>query len=149
MAGSAMQLDVRYDDRRVMRVLQRLQDVAGDMEPALRDIGEFLLLSHDQRFREQVAPDGTSWEPLSDRYRARKKRNREKILILNTDLSGLLRYQVEGQALRFGTDRIYGATHQFGDPRRNIPARPFLGISESDGAVLLDILQGHVQAALL
>lgn len=148
MAGSAMHLDVHYDDRRIMRVLQRLQDVAGDMAPALQDIGEHLMVSHDQRFRAQVGPDGRAWDSLSERYRARKKRNKNKILILDTHLSGLLHYQIEGQALRFGTALIYGATHQFGDARRNIPARPFLGISTTDEAVILDILQDHLRGAL-
>lgn len=34
------------------------------------------------------------------------------------------RYQVQGGELWFGTDRVYGATYQFGHPEDGIPARP-------------------------
>lgn len=148
MAGAALRLDHRYDDRQVQRALRRLQEAAGDLAPALADIGEHLLLSHDQRFRAQVDPEGNPWQPLNDKYKARKKRNQDKILILDALLSGTLRYQVEGDALRFGTGSIYGATHQFGDEARGIPARPFLGIAADDQPVLLQILQEHLAAAL-
>lgn len=148
MAGSALRLDYRYDDRQIVRALLRLQDAAGDITPALRDIGEHLLLSHDQRFRDQVDPEGNPWEPLTDKYKARKKRNPNKILIRDVMLSATLRYQVESDALRFGTPLIYGATHQLGDPDRGIPARPFLGLSADDEGVILDLLQDHLLDAL-
>jgi len=148
MAGSALRLDVRYDDRQVMRALRRLQDAAGDLSPALRDIGERLLISHDERFRAQVDPEGNPWQALTDKYKARKKRNPNKILIRAVKLKNSLDYQLEGESLRFGTPLVYGATHQFGDPERGIPARPFLGISDGDRSVILDILQDHLATAL-
>ncbi|MCC8998035.1 MAG: phage virion morphogenesis protein [Candidatus Contendobacter sp.] len=43
---------------------------------------------------------------------------------------------------------MYGATHQFGNPNLNIPARPFLGLSQSDEQELLDILNDHLNRAL-
>jgi len=43
---------------------------------------------------------------------------------------------------------IDGATHQFGDPRRNIWARPFLGISDDDQVEIIAILRRHVANAL-
>jgi len=33
---------------------------------------------------------------------------------------------------------------QVGDPSRNIPARPFLGISDQDETEILDIIKGHL-----
>ncbi|MGE4406051.1 phage virion morphogenesis protein [Pseudomonas sp.] len=148
MAGSSLSLHVRYEDRQVMRALQRLQDAAGDLTPAFKDIGEHLMISHSERFRDQVDPEGNAWQPLSPWYRARKKKNPNKILIRDVMLSATLNYQVEGESLRFGTPLIYGATHQFGDPERGIPARPFLGISDGDRTVILDILQDHLMEAL-
>ena len=59
-----------------------------------------------------------------------------------------MRYHATTDRLEFGTDRKYGATHQFGDPRRNIPARPFLGLSDDDHREVLDILQEHLRDAL-
>ena len=36
------------------------------------------------------------------------------------------------------------ATHQFGDPERNIPARPFLGVSDEDNRFIVDTLARHI-----
>lgn len=35
-------------------------------------------------------------------------------------------WKVEGTKITFGTNLIYAATHEHGDPKRNIPARPFM-----------------------
>jgi phage gpG-like protein len=56
-----------------------------------------------------------------------------------------MRYQVSSDGLSFGTDRVYGATHQFGDPERNIPERPFLGVSSDDEREILEILSEYLQ----
>ena len=42
-----------------------------------------------------------------------------------------------------GTNEAYGPTHQFGDDNRNIPAHPFLGLS--DAADVLDIVENHLR----
>lgn len=146
MAGARIELEL--DDRPVQEALERLLEAGEDLSPALQDIGEYLQLSHDDRFRDQVDPDGTPWAPLSPRYRRRKRRNADKILVLDGFLRDLLRYQEDGQTLEFGTDRPYGATHQFGDPDRNIPARPFLGISDDDEIEILAILRDHLAEAV-
>jgi phage gpG-like protein len=52
-----------------------------------------------------------------------------------------LNYQSShSSGLQFGTDKVYGATHQFGDATRNITARPFLGVSDEDETAILDIV---------
>ncbi|MCO6441341.1 MAG: phage virion morphogenesis protein [Nitrococcus mobilis] len=140
MAG----VNIDVDDREIRRVLNALIRRAADLRPAFEDIGEALLNSTRDRFETQQAPDGSPWAPLSPRYQARKRRNRDKILVLDGYLMGLLRYQASDDELRVGTDRIYGATHQFGDPRRNIPARPFLGLSEEDRSMVLEVLREYL-----
>lgn len=144
MAGAS----IRIDDREVLEALRRLEQAGGDLTAAFSVIGEKLLRSHRERFNRQRDPQGKPWAPLSPKYRARKKRNQDKILVLRGYLSGLLRYQAGGSRLELGTDRVYGATHQFGDPKRNIPARPFLGLSEEDRGMVLEVLQDHYRRAL-
>ena len=107
-----------------------------------RDIGGYLLLSHEERWDKQVSPDGQAWLPLSDAYRNTKPKNKDKILILDGYLKNLY-YQVNGNGLELGTDEKYAATQQFGDPSRNIPARPFLGISQDDKEEIIDILRRY------
>lgn len=144
MAGAS----IRIDDREVIEALKRLEQAGGDLTAAFNVIGNKLLRTHKERFNQQRDPEGKPWAPLSPKYRARKKRNQDKILVLHGYLSGLLRYQAGADRLELGTDRIQGATHQFGDPKRNIPARPFLGLSDDDRRMILEVIQSHYRRAL-
>ncbi|HOW76500.1 MAG TPA: phage virion morphogenesis protein [Candidatus Competibacteraceae bacterium] len=128
--------------------LARLRATTGDLQPVFRDLGEALLNSTRERFRRQTAPDGSPWTALSPAYRARKKQNKDKILTLRGILHGTLAYQVTPDALLVRTPLIYGAPHQFGDPRRNLPARLFLGLSIADRAEIDTILRKHLARAL-
>ncbi|MGE7992543.1 phage virion morphogenesis protein [Pseudomonas sp. NPDC089554] len=110
MAGAM--LDVTIDASVVGRELELLAERLGSLRTPLNDIAEYLHMSVDARARRQVAPDGSPWAPLSPRTLARKKGNktlRESGALLDT-----LRHQVSNDELQFGTDRPYGALHQFG-----------------------------------
>lgn len=176
MAGASLAINVEFEDREIREALKRLERAGGDLEPAFRDIGEYLLISHRERFDKEQAPDGNKWEPLSDatlrrkmlkgvrRAKGKKRKSlttsrgtkagainalaRSKTLVESGDLRDLLRYATTKQSLQFGTDRIYGATHQFGDPKRNIPAREFIGLSEADEKEILAILSRHLEASM-
>ncbi|CAI8741881.1 MULTISPECIES: phage virion morphogenesis protein [Methylococcus] len=172
---------IRVDDENARKALAELVRLIGNPEPALRDIGAYLERSHDERFAAGEAPDGSKWAPLSESYRAIKPQHRDKVLVLEGHLRNSLHYQVEDDGLLFGTDRIYGAVHQFGaamgefgryyqlsrlkydknDFRRHagskkghpipwgdIPARPFVGLSDADREEIAAILEEHIQAAI-
>ncbi|WP_258232003.1 phage virion morphogenesis protein [Klebsiella pneumoniae] len=97
--------------------LNRLWDVRTEMmrpAPLLRSMGERLLEFHQQRFTEQTSPEGVPWQELSARYRKRKRKNADKVLTRDGYLRNTLRWQVNADELLFGTDRVYGAIHQFG-----------------------------------
>lgn len=109
---SGAMLDVTVDVSSVGHALEQLLERLGSMRTPLLDIGEYLLQSTDDRARKQISPDGTPWAPLSPRTLAKKKGHktlRESGALLDT-----LRHQVSNDELQFGTDRPYGAIHQFG-----------------------------------
>ena len=137
MAGSFLEITV--NDAEISALLQKLQAKLGDLTPVFRDLGEALQVSHRERLTRAVAPDGASWPDLSPKYRARKKKNKDKLLVLDGWLREL-HYQAAPDALRIGTTQLYGATHQFGDPARNIPARPFLGLDDAERAYVIAVL---------
>ncbi|MBN5414448.1 phage virion morphogenesis protein [Serratia marcescens] len=110
MAGSTLTFD--YQD--ALNTLLRTQAALADPAPLLADMGEKLLEFHQQRFKEQKSPDGTSWADLSPRYKKSKRKNKDKILTLDGPLRNTLRWQINAEELLFGTDRVYGAIHQFG-----------------------------------
>jgi phage virion morphogenesis protein len=146
MAGATA--SVTLDDRDLQQLFARLIDAGTDLGPVFSDIGEHLIESHQQRFEDQQSPDGEPWLPLKEKSKARKKKNRDKILIESGDLMGSLSYDVDSEGLLFGTNKIYGATHQFGDDDRNIPQREWLGLSNSDRDGIADILQAHLSDAI-
>ncbi len=143
MAGVKLTpIGVDKAEAELVELINRLRDPA----PALREIGEDLDLSHRMRWDRQQSPDGSPWEPLSlaTVVRKAKKGLASDILVGRGDLRNLLRYAVTGKGLQFGTDRVYGATQHFG--RGPIPARPWLGMSDSDRSAIVDIIQRHLTA---
>lgn len=93
--------------------MEQLQAKLGNLTPVFRDLGEALKISHRERFSRGVGPDGQPWPELSAGYRTTKKKNKGKMLVLDGWLRDL-HYQAGGTELRLGTDKKYGAIHQFG-----------------------------------
>jgi len=101
--------------------VKALQRALADKRPILRQIGEELVASTDERFVSMQSPDGAPWKPLHPRT-IRQKRNKNKILTERGLLRGSIHYELNGDTLEVGTDRKYGAIHQFGGVVK-IPAR--------------------------
>ncbi len=145
MAGSSLRLDFVGLDEAGQR-LGALAAAGQDLTPVFADIGEYLVRTTKERFRDQKDPTGKPWAPLSEDYKARKKRKRDKILTLFGFLSGSINFRAAPAHLDVGSPMIYAGTHQFGAekgsfgttskgqpiPWGDIPARPFLGLSNAD-----------------
>ncbi len=91
MAGAS--ISITYDFKELRGALDQLKERSADAKPAWRDIGEYLLNSHRERFLQQVDPEGNPWEALNPEYKKRKKKNRDKVLILDGYLRDTLRYR--------------------------------------------------------
>ncbi len=146
MAGVTLDLDV--DDKDLRKYPQRLDQRLGDLAPVFTDMGEHLLISHADRWTDEETPGGDSWAALDPDYEARKDKKRPNAGILTFD--GFLQdlaYNADADGLDFGTNRIQGATHQFGDDDRGIPQREWLGISDDDREELLEIAREWLEEA--
>lgn len=148
MAGTNIRIEL--DDAAAQAELKRLIERGQDLRPALGEIGEYLVRDMwPKRFAEKRGPDGLPWAPVSEMYAKRKRAgtaaqakgdarstSAADLLELTGELMDYPRYQFAegGNALDFGVNTVWAATHQFGDPRRNIPARPFLYLDEQDQA---------------
>ncbi len=53
---------------------------------------------------------------------------------------------MNGDSVEVGSNLEYAAVHQFG--YKNIPARPYLGVSESDGRRVLQRVERAILAGL-
>ncbi|MGR2850381.1 phage virion morphogenesis protein [Vibrio vulnificus] len=150
MAG--VRYSIEMNEAAVQAKFKELLERTEHMEPAMMEIGEELLISHDQRFRDQRSPDGVPWAPLSETTKSLKTKNVDTILVLNRFLSRTLNYQASSDNLLFGSPLEYAATHQFGRtttpnsmiPNKAIPARPFLGVDENDRQMILRVLSDYL-----
>lgn len=146
---------IDVDDRRVVEALNELIQRGHNPRPALQEIGEYLITSTKQRFRDRKAPDGTPWAPNAPLTIARKG-NRDEPLIGETGrLRNEIRYRVSGSGIEWGSNLAYAAMQQFGGQKENyphlrgdIPARPFLGLSEEDETTALEIVNDWLAEAL-
>lgn len=136
MAGASV--DIKIDDQQLQSFFTRLLQQTDDMTDIFADIGEQQLESTAQRYQDQEAPDGTKWAYLLESTLENKERN--DILIDSGDMMGTYTYDASPDSLIFGSNRIYAATHQFGDEDRGIVARPHIGISAGDEQSISDLL---------
>ena len=157
-----MNIKIEVQDAELQQGLQALIETGLDLTPVMADIGEQLLNSTRQCFSDQVSPEGEAWSPLSHVTKARKKKNKDKILTEEGRLRRLLSVQAGKDYVEVGSTRIYAGTHQFGArrgaygatrrgtpiPWGDIPARPFLGVSDGDKKTILEIIQKHLKKSI-
>lgn len=100
------------------------------------NFARLLLDKANNRFYTKTDPNGSHWAPWSERYK--DFREHDKKFPNNGELirSGQLRDSLEtsytAKTASVRSNRTYAKTHQFGNPDKNIPARPFLGLSDED-----------------
>lgn len=158
---------LEINDTAVNRALDELSQKLDDMTPLMTGIGEFLTTSTKDRFETGRAPDGTPWAPKSPVTLAAYARRNEPVD--NRPLFGpslALQSQVHSAATRdsveWGSSMKYAGTMQFGaaqgefgsffgmdkngrsfftqTPWGDIPARPFVGLSQGDETGILDMV---------
>ena len=143
----AAALDV--DIAQLESVRRLLQGAERSIKPTLlREIGAELESSARQRIDsgDALAPDGTAWPEWSESYRT-TRRGQHSLLLGEGNLMDSIQSSVDGRGfVEVGSNLTYAATHQFGDDSRNIPARPFLGISSNDEGLVLEIIESVVKS---
>lgn len=157
-----MKIRIEVQDTELQQGLQALMEAGRDLTPIMADIGEQLINSTRQRFSDQVSPEGEAWSPLSHVTKTKKKKNKDKILTEEGRMRRLLSVQARKDDVEVGSTRIYAGTHQFGArrgaygatrrgapiPWGDIPARPFLGVSDGDKKTILEIIQKHLKKSI-
>jgi len=142
--------------------LGRLLAAANDLRPAMDEIGSQILQRTQRRFEEQKRPDGEDWKELSKKTTVRRRGAEGPILRITGRLYGSLEYKAQPDAVEIGSNWPYARIHQLGAAqgssgrtRRNgpipwgdIPARPYLGLSDDDAADVHDIIIHYLAGAL-
>lgn len=108
--------------------LRRIARRVGDPKPILEAAG-LQLVSIAQRSFNDPSQRAAAWAPLQAKTLAAKIAAGKSTAILKRDVVLARSWRVVALTSRdvtVGSDRPYAGVHQFGSPRKGIPARPML-----------------------
>lgn len=153
-------LTVSIDTGPVQALMRQIQQRGGDLAPVMRDIGEILLESTQERFKLGVDPDGVPWKPVKRGGTPLVRRGN-----LRDDIAPVS----DSTSVELRSTRAYAPYHQYGTgpytirprtkralawpggpgPRRRvnhpgIAARPFLGVSRADIDAVAALLEAYL-----
>lgn len=139
---------IELDDAGLGRALDALISAAGDLRPAMEDIGAYMEASTVQRFEDQRAPDGQPWLPS---IRAREEGG--LTLVDKGHLRGSITHLAGAREVEVGSNLVYAAIHQLGGQagrghRVTLPAREYLGVSDDDEVEIHTILADFLREAM-
>lgn len=121
--------------------LQRLFDVLG---------GELENQTRRRISTEKTDPDGEKWIEWSEAYAAVRPQ-KGGLLDLDGGLVDSIAYETSSDAVTVGSNLVYALVHQEGWDKKNIPARPYLGVSDENladlGQLVIDFIAQEVRAA--
>lgn len=138
-----MAFSVSIQSARAKQELRQAERALTDLTPAWRQIGEMMVRSVLENFRQGGRP--SPWKPLAPST-LRHKRPGGKILIDTGKLMRSVAYEIDGAGVLIGTNEIYAATHQFG--RDHIPARPFVLMQAADRRRARDIMDLYLASRM-
>lgn len=160
-----MRVAVEFAAAAVRHALNGLIELGRDLTPAMREIAGALESGVQEAFDLQRSPeDGAAWADLSEvtkRRREKRKKWPGPILRVTGDLAGSLSSAHDVRTAVAGVNVPYAPTHQFGAakgefgatkrgapiPWGDIPARPFLGVSDDTRSDIVHALNRRVGAA--
>lgn len=156
-----MSFTIEVNSQPVLDALNRLLQAGQELNPVLRAIGEGMAERAKQRFETSTAPDGTPWAQNSDttlrkmlhgngknftKKGALSKRGeralagKRPLIGENRDLSRQIGYYADSDSVTVFSTMKYAAMQQFGGKKSefphlwgDIPARPFLPVTKSEG----------------
>lgn len=130
---------IQYSSADVSNRLLELQRKINDLTPAMKNIGEYMLLSTDTRFRTESDPYGNKWQPNSPRTIARKRAEGKILKVLQSTgrLRSSIAYKADRDSVVVGTNVSYAPKHQLG---QGVPKREFLGVGQKDNEEILVII---------
>ena len=148
-----MQISIQVEG--LIRLRQRLKvtvDKLQNMRQFWSSVGMYVQRQTiRERFNKEQSPEGQKWKPLADatirRRKKRHKRGQMKILHDTGELRRSMAYEAGNNSVKVGSVLKYAQTHQFG--RGKIPARPFLGVTESEKKHITSMFGQYIKRHIL
>jgi phage virion morphogenesis protein len=142
MAAASIGFDLKEIDA-VKKLLAGASLDGAARNRLLQSIGNEIKELTQDRFNTKTSPDGDTWTAIAEKTR-RYYESKPKLSAAEPPLvvEGMLRLSLTSEvqdgawSTLVGATMEYAAVHQFGWPKKNIPARPYLGISTDDAKVI-------------
>ncbi|MBL1267643.1 MAG: phage virion morphogenesis protein [Halomonas sp.] len=141
---------INVSSEAVERAIQDLINKGEDLTAPMKSIGEEMINSTQQRFRDKEAPDGTPWAPNSPVTEKRKGHGR----VLegeSNELAKQFSYSATSDSVEWGSLMVYAPMMHWGGTKAefphlwgDIPGREIIGQSDDDEDEVLAILADHL-----
>ena len=156
--------------KKLERKLKAAQDMMRSLKPYWQQVGMYIQRQTiKERFEKEQSPSGEKWKPLSDMTIAIRRKKHPtgnmKILKDNGELRRSIHYEAGNNYVKVGSVLKYARIHQFGGSinvsnkqRRvlyrkgfrvgrtiTIPARPFLGITDSEVKHIKSMFKSYIK----
>jgi phage gpG-like protein len=135
-------LQVNIDDSNVIQALQRLEALFNPPDGILKALASKTHQDTMARFASKTDPDGRAWKPLSPVTIARKKQNKDKILIETDEMRKSIGAVFGADNFSYGTDNWKAPFHQYGTSK--IPRRQFIGFPDDEIPAYLSIIEQKI-----
>ena len=138
--------------KRVQHKLKLSADKLQNMRNFWKSVGMYVQKQTiRERFDKQQSPEGQKWKPLSPATIKHRMKHHKKGIIKILQDTGELRRSIaceaDNNSVKVGSKLKYARTHQFG--RGNIPARPFLGLTQAEKTYITSMFTHYVKRHLL
>lgn len=154
MSGATVNIDIS-ELQELSAILNHSALSSTDRVALMKSLGNEIVEQSRSRILEtQEDPEGNKWQDYAaSTLKGLKAKGLEKVVSL-LNRSGMLDRSIKvrqsGQwSVLVGSDREYAGVHQWGYKPKNIPARPYLGLSSDDIADLAELaeifLKGRIQ----
>lgn len=144
MSGATVTVDIG-EMQKLAEVLNHSALSASDRQSLMKGLGtEIVEQSRSRILETQRDPEGNQWQDYAaSTLRGLKAKGLANVVSL-LHRSGMLQSSIEVQRksswdVLVGSVMEYAAVHQWGYKKRNIPARPYLGVSTDDIADLTNL----------
>ena len=153
-----MKIRIEIANDTLTAALQGLLAANEDLTPLMREYADFLSDRVEENFASEGRPE---WAPLSEVTIARRGGDAHPILQRSGQLAASIDSAFDATSAIAGTNKVYGPTMQFGAkkgefgrtkrgapiPWGDIPARPFLAVTDRDQVEILEILADYQRRA--
>lgn len=152
---------LRFDGRdRLSKRLAKIRERSGNLTPVLNECGEIMQSSIEENFLQGGRYDsvdsyrgGTNrWKDLAPSTKSARKKVGKwpgQILQVSGQLAASITYQVTGNNLEIGTNKVQAALLQHGGKagrkkKVQVDGRPFIVVQEEDVEDMLDAADNHI-----